>query len=103
MLAAPDDGNRVLSLSDDHGISSLDALGVVVLVLGWAIPMAAALDGRSRARARLGGAGIGLVLMACVAGGTILVTTIAADSGMWWLLGVALLAGAQAVFFAAAR
>jgi hypothetical protein len=102
VLAAPDDEDRVVSLSDDHGISSLDTIGVVLLVAGWAFLMTVAWRARARAQARLGALGTGLVLGACVVGVAVLIVTIAGDTGALWMLGVAILAVAQAVFFVAA-
>lgn len=72
IVALPDSGRRLFSLSDTHGPSMLDLLGIVVLVATW-LPLAGV---------------VGLVV------------TISADLGWTWVLPAGALTLAQLVLVA---
>jgi hypothetical protein len=94
LLAVPDTGPRLFSLSRTHGPSAVDAVGAAVLLAGWVALDAAVLKRidvlRRASNAVLVGAAATLII-----GFAILVPTIAFDLGWWWIVGVALLAGVQ--------
>lgn len=93
VLAVPDTGPRVLSLSETHGPSLVDSVGILILVAGW-LPVPVLLY-RSR----------GLVpsqvwvAAGCTAlvGTLALAVTIRRDLGWWWVPSAAALATAQAM------
>ena len=96
IVALPDDGNRVFSLSTAHGPSVVDLLGVVVMLAGWAVFVTAlwrtrdlALRRRASGPALLGGVGVGLVVASV------------SDWPYWWLVGALLAAAAQLALAAA--
>ena len=96
IVALPDSGERVFSLSGTHGPSTLDLLGVTVLVGSW-LPIAVVLPSLWRAAgdvlARLSAA-------LAVVGAAGLAITIAADMGWVWLIAVAILVAAQVIVIA---
>ena len=95
LVALPDDGPRLVSLSRTHGPSALDVLGIVTLLAGWG-----ALDqalwsqrkglltrlrtSRLLAGAFLAGLGVGPI-----------VASVFGDYQQWWVAGALLLAGLQ--------
>jgi hypothetical protein len=91
ILSLPDTGPRVVSFSDDHGPSGLDALGIAVVVAAW-LPVASLLwRGRRALAGRDGRACGGLAVVGIVA----TIVTIALDLGQWWALAVVILVAAQ--------
>jgi len=94
LMALPDEGPRLFSFSRTHGPSALDAVGAVILLVGWIALYGAILARRHAVRA-LGRTRQLVFVGAMVIGIAILVPTIALDLGAWWVLGVAVLAGAQ--------
>jgi hypothetical protein len=96
IVALPDSGERVFSLSRTHGPSPLDLLGVSVVVGSW-LPVAVVLPTLWRAAgdvpARLS-AGLAL------AGAAGLAITIAADLGRVWVIAAAMLVAAQLIVIA---
>lgn len=93
VVAMPDDGERLFSLSETHGPSLLDACGIVLLLAGWGLLVRVIWRGRRRLaqpRSVTAGAVVSAV------GAAVLVTSIMTDAGWWWLLGAALLASVQA-------
>jgi hypothetical protein len=93
IVALPDADRRVVTLSETHGPSALDLVGVIVLLLGW-LPVPVTLW-RSR-RGVSAGVWVVAALLGLV-GAFVLVVTIRLDLGWWWLTAVALLVAAQAV------
>ena len=104
ILALPDAGPRLLSFSRAHGPSTQDALGILVMVAGWAVFLSALWPLRHRVlrhaapHAFSGGvfaAGVGLGLV---------VASVGSDYPHWWVIGAGLLVAAQALFaYAASR
>lgn len=97
IIALPDAGPRLVSLSATHGPSLVDGLGIVV-VGSW-LPLAVLLPRlwRSSGRAtRISTAVLGVV------GAAALVVTIRGDLGWSWLLAVVALVATQVWLLAAA-
>lgn len=91
VVALPDDGKRLVSLSETHGPSLLDALGVTILLVAWLpVPM---LLWRTRAVLRCTAGA--LCAIAALTGAAVLAVTIARDLGNGWVLGAAVLVAAQ--------
>ena len=91
LLVAPDHGERIVSFSDDHGLTPLDAAGVLLLVAGWAAPVTVALRARPRVR-------LAHVVLAVI-GALVLFVAIANDLGALWVGGAALLGAVQLALF----
>ncbi len=91
IVALPDRGPRLFSLSETHGPSAVDLVGTTVLVAAW-LPVASLLWSRRRS---MGGAWRRASAVVVGAGVLLLVVTIGLDLGSWWVLPVALLVAAQ--------
>ena len=89
VVILPDQGARVLSLSNDHGPSASDSIGVIVLLVGWLCLLVPLLRARRLVpKPRL-------VLMAFCAGLVVTAWSVLLDAGLWWILGVTLAAGVK--------
>lgn len=99
IVALPDSDERLFSLSQDHGPSLLDAVGLIILLTGYGGLVIEAWKNREKVLRYkhsvyfgtglfLSGAGVGLVLV-----------SVLKDYGYWWIFGVVLLVLVQAVFF----
>ena len=94
LLALPDEGDRLVTFSEAHGLTLLDGVAVGVLVAGW-LPAAAAgwrreelVENVGRSTAR------GAVFMAGVGAGLVVASAFADFAG-WWAVGALLLASIQ--------
>jgi hypothetical protein len=94
LIALPDTGPRLFSLSRTHGPSALDAIGAVLVLIGWVGLDAFVVARRDRLRATSRTARVS-ASVGLAAGVAVLLPTISLDLGAWWILGVALLAGVQ--------
>ncbi|MFG2040684.1 hypothetical protein [Dactylosporangium sp. NPDC048998] len=91
LIALPDSGPRLFSISRTHGPSLVDSVGMVVAVAAWLPVIWLIWRSRSALRGTTGRVCAGLAL----AGIVLLVVTIRSDLGLWWLLPVTLLVAAQ--------
>ena len=97
-ILLPDTGRRVVSLSQAHGPSLIDSLGVLSLLAGWAVLDIATLRRRRRWLRR------GVLMLTATAGiaaVALVVWSVLGDHGAWWMVGAGLLAVIQ--LMAAAR
>jgi hypothetical protein len=98
LIALPDSGPRLLTFSRAHGPGMVDSLGIVLLLLGTGLLWGYLWRRRADFKpfppswAFLGGVGCGLLL-----------ASVAADFGLWWAGGAALLVFVQAAMFWKAR
>jgi hypothetical protein len=92
-ILLPDTDRRLFSLSEGHGPSVVDAIGVVLLLAGWAVLDIAtwrrrhALDHRREVIVAMGAVG--------VAAAALLLWSVLGDRGAWWVLGATVLAAIQ--------
>lgn len=93
VLAAPDTGPRVFSLSETHGPSLVDSVGILVLVAGW-LPVPVMLY---RSRALVPPSVWTAAGCTALVGALALAVTIRRDLGWWWVPSAAALAVAQAM------
>ncbi len=89
VVAVPDDTPRLLSLSEGHGPSLADLPGFALVMVGWFAFLLPIWRNRSLIKAR------GLLASVLAVGVTILIWSVSADAGNWWMLGVALMVLAQ--------
>lgn len=99
VIALPDGGPRLVSFSRTHGPSLLDAVGIVLILLGWSVLWRTLWTyrhfmPRSR-RWRVTALGVLVVAVGVCA------WSITTDSGMWWAVGAAAAGLVQAVAAAA--
>jgi hypothetical protein len=92
-ISVPDTGPRLFSLSEAHGPSLVDSMGVLFLVAGWAV-LDIATWRRRRLRSLRREA---LLLMATVgtAAVALVLWSVLGDHGAWWIVGAVLLAAIQ--------
>jgi hypothetical protein len=92
VLALPDTGPRIVSFSEEHGPTALDAVGIVIVVGAW-LPIAWLLWTQRSWFATAAGRACGAL---AVVGVVLLAVTIAFDLGTGWVAAVVLLVAAQA-------
>lgn len=93
IIALPDLGPRLFSLSPGHGPSLLDLIGIVALVAGWAVLDVATWQRRRRLPLTLGTWAVIAVVGAVAAG--IVLWSVLGDRGNWWVVGAIVLAALQ--------
>jgi hypothetical protein len=95
LIALPDTGPRLVSFSEAHGPSWLDAIGIAIVLTGW-LAYAGVLWHRRQGLARAAGsrtlAGATFLLGL---GTGLVVASVAGDFPHWWIVGVALLVVVQ--------
>jgi hypothetical protein len=96
LIALPDPDRRLFSISEGHGPGVTDLVGALVLTTGWAV-LDVQIWLRRRRLLALPRRGLLLLVVAALGGGVVVAWSVERDAGMWWLPGVALLAGAQLV------
>ncbi len=89
VVALPDDDARIISLSEGHGPSLIDAVGIAVLIAGWGFFVVALWRARTAITRRR------LLAALAVTGAGLVVWSVATDNGSWWILGAAILVIAQ--------
>jgi hypothetical protein len=99
IILIPDTGPRLFSLSEEHGPSLTDGIGVLLLVIGWATLDIATWRRRRRLAPQRGV----LVFEAIAALGAagLIAWSVLGDHGAWWIAGACVLAAIQ--LMAAAR
>ena len=95
IVALPDSGPRLVSFSQAHGPSAVDAIGIGVLLAGWVVFARAAWRRRDRV-VRRGGHGLLLAVgFALGVGVGLVIASAAADYAYWWVIGGIVLLAAQ--------
>ena len=95
IIVLPDAGARVFSLSARHGPSTTDAIGVLLLVAGWAQLDIAAFR-RRPAHSLPRGALVAAIVVGALAL-ALIAWSVLGDHGAWWIIGALLLAAIQLV------
>lgn len=90
VVALPDDGPRLFTLSETHGPSTPDLIGIVLLLLGWAVFLSALWRARSAVRVPPRS-----TALATVAAAGVLAWSVLTDSGLWWIAAAGVLFGIQ--------
>jgi hypothetical protein len=95
LILIPDTGPRLFSLSEEHGPSLTDAIGVLLLVAGWATLDIATWRGRRRLGPRRGIPVFTAITTLGAAG--LIVWSVPGDHGVWWIVGACVLAAIQLI------
>ena len=103
VVALPDSGRRLISLSEAHGPSALDALGIAILLAGWLVAARELWARRHAVLRRAGRRGTAVASFATGLGSGLLVASVFGDFAWWWAIGAALLAAVQVAAFLALR
>jgi hypothetical protein len=93
IVLMPDTGRELFSLSEAHGPSLIDSMGVLLLLAGWAVLDIATWQRRRGLSPRRGG----LLLIATAGTPAIAVVlwSVLGDHGAWWIVGAVVLAAIQ--------
>jgi hypothetical protein len=92
-ILLPDTDRRLFSLSEGHGPSLIDGIGVLLLVAGWVVLDIA--TWRRRHRLSLRREILVLLAAAGIAGSALVLWSVLGDHGAWWIVGAVLLAVIQ--------
>ncbi len=95
IIALPDDGPRLISFSEAHGPSALDAFGICFLLVGWAAFLAAIWRRRGRVAARAPLRWVGGCAFALGLGTGLVIASAASDYAHWWAIGAGVLVAVQ--------
>ena len=93
LIALPDTGPRLFAFSGEHGPGLVDGLGIVALLGGFAILLAAIVRRRALIGRRLSAQPLRLAVLAFMAGtGTgLTLAGVFTDFWWWWLVGMTLM------------
>ena len=91
VVSLPDRGQPVFRLSETHGPTITDTIGVLMLLVGWSAILLPLIRHRSLIELPKTSAAIALV------GAAVVVWSIATDSGLWWIVGAVVLVGVQLI------
>jgi hypothetical protein len=89
VLSVPDDGPRVVAFSEHHGPSALDAVGILILLAGWAAFLAPLVAARHTIHHA------STLALVALAGAVLVIWSVTTDAGAWWVLGVVTLVAVQ--------
>jgi hypothetical protein len=92
-ILVPDTGRRLFSLSQAHGPSLIDGMGVLVLLAGWAVLDIA--TWRRRRGLSIRREVLMLMATAGIAAIALVLWSVLGDHGAWWIVGAVLLAAIQ--------
>lgn len=95
IILIPDTGPRLFSLSEEHGPSLTDGIGVLLLVIGWATLDMATWRRRRRLAPKRGVLAFAAIAAFGAAG--LIVWSVLGDHGAWWIAGACVLASIQLI------
>lgn len=95
VIALPDSGPRLFSFSRAHGPSAVDAIGILFLIAGWLVFLAAVWRRRDRVVRYAGTTAFATGVFAFGLGTGLLVASVGADFPGWWVVGAVVLLGVQ--------
>ncbi len=93
VILLPDTGPRLFSLSEGHGPSLVDGVGILLLVTGWVVLDAA--TWRRRGTLSFPSGIVALMAIAAIGAAALVVWSISGDHGSWWIVGAVVLAAIQ--------
>lgn len=93
IILVPDRRPRLFSLSEGHGPSLVDGIGVLLLVAGWTVLDVA--TWRRRRMLSLRREALGMVAVAGIAAVGLVLWSVLGDHGAWWIAGGFVLAAIQ--------
>lgn len=96
IVALPDDGQPLVSFSDAHGPSLLDAAGIALAVGGWLVFITAFYRRRSSFQSRLSSSRRMIVASFIIGlGAGLILASVVNDFTGWWVIGAAMLVCVQ--------
>ncbi len=99
IVALPDNGMRLFSISNDHGPSLQDAIGLVLVFVGYGWFLAQAWKQRRKILQHKDRFSFKLILPLLVIGIAVIVVCVINDYGYWWVCGAIILVILQSIIF----
>ena len=99
IVALPDSGERLFSISSDHGPSMQDAIGLILVFIGYAWFLVQTWRRREKLFQYKNRLSFRLILPMIVVAIVVVVVSIINDYGYWWICGAVILAILQSIVF----
>ena len=99
IVALPDSGKRLFSISKDHGPSLQDSIGLAFILIAYVWFVKEAWKRRGRILKYKHLLSFRIILFLFVAGLGLIIVSVVNDYGYWWVYGAVLLALIQAIIF----
>jgi uncharacterized membrane protein YidH (DUF202 family) len=99
IVALPDSGKRLFSISKDHGPSVQDATGLILILIAYGWFVKEAWKRRERILKYKHLISFRIILFLFGAGLGLIIVSVVNDYGYWWIYGAILLALIQAIIF----
>ena len=99
IVALPDSGERLFSISREHGPSLQDAIGLLLVFIGYAWFLGQAWKRKEKILQYRNRFSFKLILPMIVIGITLIVVSVINDYGYWWVGGAVILAILQTIIF----
>jgi tellurite resistance protein TehA-like permease len=99
IVALPDSGERLFSISRDHGPSMQDAIGLILIFIGYAWFLRQTWRRREKLFQYKNRVSFKLILPMIVVAIVVVIISIINDYGYWWVCGAIILAILQSIIF----
>ena len=99
IVALPDSGRRIFSISRAHGPSLQDAMGLVLVFIGYTWFLIQAWKQREKILQYKNRLSFKLIASLTIVGITLIIVSVINDYGYWWLCGAVILIVLQSVIF----
>ena len=99
IVALPDSGRRIFSISRAHGPSLQDAMGLVLVFIGYTWFLIQAWKQREKILQYKNRLSFKLIASLMIVGITLIIVSVINDYGYWWLCGAVILIVLQSVIF----
>jgi hypothetical protein len=93
LIVLPDSGPRLFSLSEGHGPSLIDGVGVLLLLAGWATLDIATFRRRGQLVSRP--SVLTFTAIAALGAAGVIAWSVLGDHGAWWIVGAGVLVAIQ--------
>jgi hypothetical protein len=99
IVALPDSDARLFSISKEHGPSLQDAVGLILILLPYVILLMHAWRQREKVLKHKNSKWFKTSLFLFGLGSGLLIASVLSDYSYWWVYGIILLVGIQAIAF----
>jgi len=99
IVALPDSGKRIFSISRDHGPTLQDAMGLVLVLIGYTWFLIRAWKQRGRILQYKNRLSFKLIAPLMIVGITLIIVSVINDYGYWWVCGAVILTVLQSIIF----
>ena len=99
IVALPDSGRRIFSISRAHGPSLQDAMGLVLVFIGYTWFLIQAWKQRGKILQYKNRLSFKLIAPLMIVGITLIIVSVINDYGYWWVCGAVILTVLQSIIF----